>query len=319
MLRILGVNDQQNVFSCNSIEQLRQMEHEVIWYWLDLMDPDPAEKNLLEAEFHFHPLAIEDCGNTLNNPKMDFYDGYHFLVLNELEKGSLQPLEVTAFISKGFLVTYHEEESFGIEHAMNEMFKRGDFACKGPAYVLHQIVDKIVDEFFPALLEIEDRLNGLEINSDKKTTHEMIDEVFGARKDLLKLRKTVNGMRDLVYRILNSERIRGFDEHNMYFSDIHDHLLKLTQMIEENRELTSDIRDSYLSLDSAHMNRNMMVLTVMTTIFIPLTFIVGVYGMNFEHMPELGAKYGYYVVLGVMLFIGFGMFWWFKKKGWFDI
>ena len=125
-------------------------------------------------------------------------------------------------------------------------------------------------------------------------------------------------MRDLLYRILNSERLQGFEDHKLYFSDVYEHLVKLADMAESSREMTSDMRDSYLSLNSSHMNQNMMVLTVITTIFIPLTFIVGVYGMNFQHMPELGWKYGYMIVLIIMAAIGTGMFIWFKKKGWFN-
>ena len=126
-------------------------------------------------------------------------------------------------------------------------------------------------------------------------------------------------MRDLLYRTLNSDRLPGFKEHKIYFSDIHDHLLKLSDMIESSREITSDLRDSYLSINSNRMNTNMMVLTVITSIFIPLTFVAGIYGMNFEYMPELTWKYGYFMALGIMTCIGISMFLWFKRKGWFDV
>ncbi len=146
-----------------------------------------------------------------------------------------------------------------------------------------------------------------------------MDEIFEIRSDLLKLRRIVNSMRDLLYRILNSERLIGFHEHKLYFSDIHDHLIKLSDMVASNREMTSDMRDNYLSINSTRMNKNMMVLTVITSIFIPLTFIVGVYGMNFQNMPELSSKYGYFVVLLIMAIIAIEMFLWFKRKGWFDM
>lgn len=125
-------------------------------------------------------------------------------------------------------------------------------------------------------------------------------------------------MRDLLYRMLNSERLRNFHKDKIYFSDIYDHLLKLSSMIESSREMTADIRDNYLSVNSAKMNRNMMVLTVITTIFIPLTFIAGVYGMNFRYMPELNWRYGYFAVWIVMLIIAITMYLWFKNKGWMD-
>jgi magnesium transporter len=125
-------------------------------------------------------------------------------------------------------------------------------------------------------------------------------------------------MRDLLYRMLNSNRLKGIKQKQEYFSDIHDHLLKLTEMIDANREITNDIRDSYLSLNSHQTNRIMKVLTVITTIFMPLTFIAGVYGMNFENMPELTWNLGYFLILSIMFSIGVAMYLWFKKKGWFN-
>lgn len=311
------INKDYSVYECDKIENIDT--ENVLWYWIDFEQPNNNEKDLLTSYFNFHHLAVEDCGFKLNNPKIDFYEGYNFIILNELKKESLLVDEICIFVGKDYLVSYHQEASRGVAYSWEKILERKNQLDKGPAYAAHQIVDKVVDEFFPAVIEIEDRLSKFENNNENKTTHEIIDEVFTTRKDLLKLRKVVNSMRDLVYRILNSERVHGFDEHNMYFSDIHDHLLKLSEMIEASREMTSDIRDSYLSINSAHMNRNMMVLTVITTIFIPLTFIVGVYGMNFQNMPELSSKYGYFVVLFVMMGMGIGMFYWFKKKGWFDI
>jgi len=146
-----------------------------------------------------------------------------------------------------------------------------------------------------------------------------MDEIFDIRSDLLNLRKTINSMRNLLYRIINSERLIGFHEHKLYFSDIHDHLIKLSDMIASDRELTSDMRDNYLSINSSRLNKHMVVLTVISSIFIPLTFVVGVYGMNFQNMPELTWKYGYFIILIIMAFIAIKMFLWFKRKGWFDM
>ena len=120
-----------------------------------------------------------------------------------------------------------------------------------------------------------------------------------------------------MYRMLNSQRLPGIDKNKAYFLDIYDHLLKLSELIEANREITADIRDSYLSYNSHQTNRVMKILTVFTSIFMPLTFIVGVYGMNFENMPELKWQYGYFEALLLMTIIGMGMYIWFKKKGWF--
>jgi magnesium transporter len=286
---------------------------------MDFNNPTQDESSLLETYFHFHHLAIEDCIFSLNSPKLDYYNDYNYFILNALDEFTLDPIEVSLFVGSNYIVSYHNAELKEIEEAWERVKITEKNFCKGPAYIAHQILDNIVDYYFPAINKIEDRLNKIEIHGMKKPVHKLMDEVFEIRSDLLKLRKVVNSMRDLLYRILNSERLEDFNEHRLYFSDIHDHLIKLSDMIASNREMTSDMRDNYLSINSSRMNKHMMVLTVMTSIFIPLTFIVGVYGMNFKYMPELDFKYGYFIVWLFMIIIAIEMFLWFKRKGWFDI
>jgi magnesium transporter len=316
MIRILAITKELNPVYDLKLEELNR--EDLLWYWVDFDNPIGEENLLLDSFFHFHHLAIDACIYSMNSPKLDFYGEYNYFILNSLDKATLNPKEVSLFVGNNYIVSYHGEVSSEIDESWERVKGNKTHWDKGPTYVAHQIVDKIVDRFFPAAVEIEERLSKLETNAEDKSIHELIDEVFNIRKDLLKLRKIVNSMRDLLYRILNSERLHGFEDHNMYFSDIHDHLLKLSVMVESSREMTADMRDSYLSINSAHMNKNMMVLTVITTIFIPLTFIVGVYGMNFQHMPELETQYGYFIIMGIMVALGIGMFAWFKKKGWFD-
>ncbi|SMC29122.1 magnesium transporter [Clostridium acidisoli DSM 12555] len=292
---------------------------EVLWYWIDFDHPTEVETNLLESHFHFHALAIEDCVNNINTPKFDYYEDYNFFILNSLYNGKAMPKEIALFVSDKYVVSYHNSSLVEIDEAFDRVKVNKKHWTRGTAYVAHQIMDKVVDHFFPAVYTIEEKLEKIEINEEEDTVYNLIDKLFKLRKELLKLRKTINSMRDLLYRIINSEKLEDFNEHKMYFSDIHDHLLKLSSMIESNREMTADIRDNYLSMNSAKLNRNTMVLTVVTTIFNPLTFIVGVYGMNFQFMPELNFKYGYFVALAIMAIIAVSMYLWFKRKGWMDL
>ncbi|MCB2290410.1 magnesium/cobalt transporter CorA [Clostridium sp. CS001] len=291
----------------------------ILWYWMDFNNPTQEESSLLETYFHFHHLAIEDSIFSLNSPKVDYYNDYNYFILNALDEFTLDPIEVSLFVGSNYIVSYHNAELKEIDEAWERVKINEKNFLKGPAYIVHQILDNIVDYYFPATNQIEDKLNKIEAYGMKKPIYKLMDEVFEIRSDLLKLRKVVNSMRDLLYRILNSERLEDFNEHRLYFSDIHDHLIKLSDMIASNREMTSDMRDNYMSINSSRMNKNMMVLTVMSSIFIPLTFIVGVYGMNFRYMPELDLKYGYFVVWLLMAIIALEMFLWFKRKGWFDI
>jgi magnesium transporter len=238
--------------------------------------------------------------------------------LNSLNQKSFEPEEMGVFVGGNYIVSVHTNYMSEIEESWNKAVSNPGVWEKGHTYILYLMLDKIVDQFFPAAEGIEDHLDELDSNSKGKSINRMMDEVFEIRGQLLLLRRIVISMRDLLYRILNSERLSGFKEYKLYLSDIYDHLLKLCDMIESSRDMTTDMRDSYMSMNSSRMNKNMMILTVISTIFMPLTFIAGVYGMNFDFMPELGWEYGYFVILGVMLIIGVLMVFWFKRKGWFD-
>lgn len=317
MIRTFGIKKDSETsfnFDLNSLTV-----NDFQWYWVDFSNPTEPEIELLRQYFNFHHLSLEDCIFSLNKPKLDYYEGYSFFILNALRSDTLGPREICLFVEQNYIISFHMESSCEIEEAWERVTKDRSKWEKGPIFVAYQILDKIVDQFFPAVYEIEDKLDGIDSNQENKSIHKLIDEVFQIRGDLLKLRRIVSSMRDLLYRILNSERLPDFKEHKIYFSDIHDHLLKLSDLIESSREITSDLRDSYLSMNSNRMNTHMMVLTVITTIFIPLTFVAGVYGMNFDYMPELNWKYGYFIILGIMTFIGLSMFLWFKRKGWFDM
>lgn len=316
MLRILAItNDLKPIYNLT----LKELDDKNIkWYWIDFNNPTVTETNLLGSYFHFHSLAIEDCTVNLNSPKVDYYGEYNFFVFNALDKTTLKPIEVDVFVSEKYVVSYHNSMLTELDEAWEKANRNeGDWG-NGTTYIAHQILDKIVDNFFPAVYKIQEELDDIEDNDEDKSIYDLIDNVFRIRKDLLVLRKTINSMRDLLYRILNAERLKSFNEHKIYFSDIYDHLLKLSSMIESSREMTADIRDNYLSINSAKMNKNMMLLTVITTIFIPLTFIAGVYGMNFKYMPELDWTYGYFIVLIIMAIIAVAMYVWFKGKGWMD-
>lgn len=317
MIRIFAVTKDLKALKPASLEELSHPQ--IDWYWVDFSNPDEKETALLDVFFHFHLLAIEDCLYALNRPKLDHYEQYVFLILNALNQDTLEPEEVALFVSDNYIVSFHKNHLPDIDEAWSRVVQTEKNWDTGPSYVAHQIMDKIVDQFFPVVNRIEDYLTEFDDASAKKSIRQMIDEVFKIRGELLKLRRLVNSMRDLLYRLINSERLEGFQKHKIYFADIYDHLLKLSEMIESSREITSEMRDSYLSVNTNRMNTHMMVLTVITTIFIPLTFLAGIYGMNFKYMPELNWSYGYFICLLVMAGIGISMYLWFKHKGWFDI
>ncbi|AIE61264.1 magnesium/cobalt transporter CorA [Bacillus methanolicus] len=315
MLRTIAVDHQMQLIKDVSINDLTSGDF--IWYWIDFNQPTEDETDLLRTPLNFHPLAIEDCIHKLQRPKLDYYEDHTFFVTHSLNPETFSKEEINIFVADNFIVTYHHQDSLEINEVWDRVFFSNNPGQWDPYLVLYHVLDKLVDNYFPVVYQIEDTLNEIDENSKNRSMEALLDDLYETRHQLLALRHTVTPMRDLIYRMLNSHRLTEIKKRSEYFSDIHDHLLKLTEMIESNRELTTDIRDSYLSLNSHETNRVMKVLTVITTIFMPLTLIAGIYGMNFEHMPELKWKYGYFGTLLFMFVIGFGMFFTFKKKGWF--
>ncbi|MCP3026325.1 magnesium/cobalt transporter CorA [Halobacillus sp. A5] len=316
LLRIYGFSRKQGLQHFTSISELNNAEMD--WYWVDFEKPSKDEINYLTSYFKFHPLAVEDCLHDLQRPKLDYYEDHTFFVFHALHKKSLDRSEINLFLGEGFVVTFHKQPSAEIE-AIERLLKRdeGDMNLD-EYYILYQLLDKVVDQYFPLVYDIEDHINEIEDNTKNLSMEQLLEELFDRRSELLKIRQTVHPMRDLLYRMLNTHHLEGVRERKEYFADIYDHLIKVAEIVGSNREMTQDIRDSYLSLNSHQTNRTMQILTVISVIFMPLTFIVGVYGMNFVNMPELSTQSGYLVVWIVMISIAVTMVFWFKKKGWFD-
>lgn len=318
MIRVMGMTHDHKVETGIPLE--RTLYGDYVWTWVDFSEPTPEEIDLLGSFFQFHPLAIEDCLHVLQRPKLDYYEDYQFLVLHALDPGTLATEEVNLFLADKYLVSFHHHDLQEMDEAWDKMLKRSHerkMWTHGPYAATYIVIDSLVDQYFPCVYTIEDELDELENTGSRESVELLMNQVFDLRSRLLKLRRTIVPMRDLMYRILNSQHIQGEKEPRAYYADIYDHLLKLSEMIESDREMTADLRDSYISLNSNRMNGIMKTLTVITTIFMPLTLIAGIYGMNFANMPELGWKYGYFTVLGVMIGLSGWMILWFSRRGWF--
>lgn len=315
MIRTLAFTHDEQLLTDVPLSSLS--ESHIKWYWVDFNVPTEEEAVLLDTHFRFHPLAVEDCYHLLQRPKLDHYENEHFFVVHAIHPNTYAAEEIDLFLGDRYIVTFHFKFSREIEDAWSRLLKQKTDAEKGHMYAAYLIMDNLVDQYFPCVYQIEEELNDIENNVSADSIQNLMDNVFDIRSKLLKLRRTVVPMRDLLYRVINSDRINDMEQLRVYFTDIHDHLLKLSEMIESNREMTSDLRDSYLSINSNRMNTIMKTLTVMTAIFIPMTFIASIYGMNFVHMPELELEWGYFAVLGIMFTIGGGLLLWFSRKGWF--
>ncbi|WP_332645418.1 magnesium/cobalt transporter CorA [Lysinibacillus sp. 54212] len=320
MIHFIGITNDNRLEKDISINEENIQKYK--WFWADFSEPTPEEMEELASSFHFHPLAIEDCIQEIQRPKLDYYSNYTFYVTHIIrdEEKTITKNELDFFVGDHFIVTFHHIPSPEVTTVWNKMLALKNCEKWNPFYVFYEVLDKIVDNYFPILYKIEEELQKLEDNTQKKSMNHLMGELFDTRNMLLNLLHTVNPMRDLLYRMLNSQHLNlnRVVERREYFSDIYDHLLKLAEMVAANREVTADIRDSYLSLNSHQTNNVMKLLTIITSIFAPLTFIAGIYGMNFQRIPELNWTYGYFVILGLMGMIALAMIYWFVRKGWFE-
>lgn len=320
MIHFIGITNDNQMEKDISINENNLENYK--WFWADFNEPTADEMQQLADIFHFHPLAIEDCMQEIQRPKLDYYSDYTFYVTHftREEEKTISKNELDFFVGENFIVTFHHIPSLEVTNVWNKMLALKNYGKWNPYYVFYEVLDKIVDNYFPILYKIEEELRKLEDNTQKKSMNHLMNELFEIRNMLLDLLHTVNPMRDLLYRMLNSQHLNlnRVVERREYFSDIYDHLLKLSEMVAANREVTADIRDSYLSLNSHQTNNVMKLLTIITSIFAPLTFIAGIYGMNFPKIPELSWDYGYFVILGLMGIIAISMVFWFARKGWFD-
>lgn len=312
MIHIYGITKDHVLLEEMAWQNLKD-EH-IKYYWMDFDVPTEEETNLLNDYFHFHPLAIEDCKHFVQRPNMNSYDNVLFFILHSLDSNNINCEEVDIFLSDRFIVSFHKEKSSAIEQVKKHLTHLENMEKVEPIYILHNIIDELVDMYFPIMNKIEDKLIEIEDHEDKR--NHLIEDIYKIRKELFRIRRTIFPMRDLLYRITNSKRIQDTGHYQNYFADIYDHLMKLSDMLVSIQDITNDMRENYMSIQSNKMNNIMMTLTVITTIFMPLSFLAGIYGMNFVNMPELKWKYGYYILLSIMLLIGVIMTKMFIKKGW---
>ncbi|MBM7578311.1 magnesium/cobalt transporter CorA [Jeotgalibacillus terrae] len=316
MIRVMGMTTGGQIQEFDSIKNARKAN--LHWMWTDFSNPSEREGKELSRAFSFHPLAIEDCVEKgYQRPKFDSYHQYIFLVLHHLTKDTYEAEEIDVFVNEKMIVTWHYEQLKMVDGIWQRMLS-GEAAREeqNPIGLLHSILDITVDEYFPHVYGIEDVLNSIEERTDENSSHDLMDRLFDVRHDMQKLRRSLVPTRDLLYRLLNGTNVGLTRDQQLYFSDVYDHVIKLTEMLDSYREFSSDIRDNYISVSSDKMNNIMMTLTVITTIFMPLSFLAGLYGMNFVYIPELEFEYGYFVLLGVMAIIAIVMFIIFRKVGW---
>ncbi|MCD8897543.1 magnesium/cobalt transporter CorA [Mammaliicoccus sciuri] len=314
MIKTYYVNLKDEIKETNSPKDISEDKK---WIWVDLNEPTKEESEILVDYFDFHPLSVEDATQVQQRPKFKQYDDYQFIVFHALDLKTLESEELDIFIGDDFIVTFHRERYEEIDTIKRKLFNE-TIEINEPKDILLNILDDIVDNYFPFIYDIEDKVFNFEDRHNLDiTTKTLIDDTFDLRQELLIIKRTVQPMKDLVYRMREGKVLHLNEQQFLYITHINDHLMKQMEMVDSSREMTSDIRDNYISLNSFKMNNIMKILTIYSVVFMPLTLIAGIYGMNFTNMPELEWHSGYYIVLIIMAVIAIIMLIVFKKKRWF--
>ncbi len=274
------------------------------------------------AAFNIHPLVLEDILNTNQRPKFDVWDDYTYVVLKILhmdeESGEIVPEQVSIVLGKDTVITFQEIEGDDfipvIDRIMND---QGRIRKMGADFLFYALMDAIVDNYFTIFEKLGERIEAIEEALIANPGRETINDIHYMKREMILLRKSVWPLREVVSGLGRGESKMIGEACLVYFRDIYDHTIQIIDTIEVFRDMLSGMVDIYLSSINIRMNGIMKVLTIITTIFIPLSFIAGVYGMNFKFMPETEHPYGYFIVLGAMAFIGLGMLAIFKMRKWF--
>jgi magnesium transporter len=270
--------------------------------------------------FTIHPLILEDIFNTGQRPKMEDLDQYIYLnvkMLTYLESSQVIKIEhISMVIGHNFLISFQEDIGDVFDPVRDRIRKDGRIRKFGPDYLAYALIDGIVDNYFSVMEKLEERVEDLEEELVTNPSQDSLQKISHLKKDMIFLRKSVWPLREMINNLERSESTIIQESTRIYLRDVYNHTIQVIDTLETFRDMVSGMIDIYLSGLSYKMNEIMKVLTLIATIFIPLTFVVGLYGMNFKNMPEIEWEYGYYSVLVVLAIMVIVMLSYFRKKKW---
>jgi magnesium transporter len=314
---IHGRGSEEMRFSRETVETLLAGDS---FFWIDIDQPDKHAYGILRDVFKFHPLAVEDSEKFGQRAKIDDYEGFVFIVAYGAVPDGDRLVEVHCFYFEKFLVTVHRDQAPAFT-AVRERYVMRKSPIDDPAQLLYRIIDALVDSFFPILADFDDRIDKLESETFLNAGDEQLQEIFRMKRLLVGMRKAITPQRDMFASLMGGvAELPGMrEEDERYFRNIYDHLLRISDLIDTYRDLLTSSMDVYVSTVSNRLNSVMEQLTIMATVFLPLTFITGFFGQNFGWMVGNTHSAPAFFGLGIGLEIVTvaALFTLFKKRGWF--
>lgn len=305
--------------SIHDLHQLARIRSPDTTLWVNVDGLGSARTiEQLGAMFQLHPLALEDVVHVHQRAKTEEYESHLFIVVRMVTSGErLESEQLSLFLGKDFVVTFQEKPGDclnPLRHRLEKGF--GRLRKFGADFLAYSILDAAVDSYFPVIDELAERLDRLDQASSDSHDEQTISRLHQLRSELLMLRRQIWPHREAIHGLLRSDHDLISDDTRIYLRDSYDHTVQLIDVIEIYRETCTDVRDYHVSMLTNRTNEIMKVLTVIATIFIPLSFITGIYGMNFEYMPELTWRWGYPAALSVMALFGLGLVTYIWRRGW---
>ncbi|MSR52259.1 MAG: magnesium/cobalt transporter CorA [Gemmataceae bacterium] len=308
---------------------------EEVW-WVDLEFPSEEEERLVFEKFMpVHVLTLEDVTKPRRDPdspphfpKVEEFADYLFVIANPLHPSHTAPngelaktcgvVQLSAIITHRLLITHHYEPLSAIADLSQFLSRHTAQAGRGPDYLFHLVLDRLVDEFAPEVDRIVDRLDEIEVSVLTTPTQQLLTELVHLKRRVISLRKTLILMREVLARLTRGEFELVDDREIAYYRNVYDHLVRYTELIEGAREMTSDLMQTHLAAASNKLNAIMKMLAMVSTVILPMSLIASIYGMNFEVLPETKWTYGYPFALGLMLLVAVLAIWVFRRQRWFE-
>jgi magnesium transporter len=288
--------------------------------WIDLQQQS-ADADAILGELGVHPLTIEDIWAECASPKLEDYDNYLYVIfhgIHGMTDDSFDLVELDVLIGPHWVVTHGPDEL--VKDVRDELARSPRVLAKGPAWLAHALLDRAVDHYLPLIDGLDGTLEDLQTDVLKRAGTPLgppvLRRILKLKRTLLDLRRTSIHQREILLRLARDEFDEIPREAVPFYRDVYDHFLRINDLVESYRDLVTSSLEAYLSVQSNRMNDIMKQLTLIATVMMPITFIAGVWGMNFKHMPELEWSWGYPMALGLMALVVIGCFVWFRHKGW---
>jgi magnesium transporter len=320
-----GADRIEEGLSVDELPDLLADQTNVVWVDVRGENPDdvPAIKDLLLNKFKFHYLTVEDCLETRNQPKIEGFPDYFYFIVHGVKPDETSPTnfvtkELDGYLGRNYVVTFHIERFRSIKNVKQQL-RSSPYSCqKGAAYLLHQILDQVVDYYMPLLDEYDEAINDLEerVLKLQKSTSANLEEVMDLRRSVARLKRISHRQLEVLYRMSHGEFTQIPQNILPFFRDVHDHLMRISDLAENYRDLVGGLFEIHFAVIGNKTNEIMKILAIVSAIILPLTLIAGIYGMNFENMPELHSRYGYALTLGAMLLITILLLYYFWRRGW---